>query len=78
MFSQKSGEIYEIDESEVHLMDNMQLPLKCKPPSSCKKCHGRLHIGYFTDVDRYMICHKCGKKCIDFDINKFLNVQADQ
>lgn len=74
-FSLISGEIYEIDESEVRMLDPQQLPLKCKPPIRCNKCNGKFYTSYYVTGRYFEICKKCAKKTVDF--NYFRNVQAN-
>jgi hypothetical protein len=66
-FSLFSGEIYAVSAEDEVFLDAHQIPLKCKPKSSCKKCYGRLYTGYNPISKHYEICRKCGVKCIDMD-----------
>lgn len=66
-FSVTSGEVYELPVDEAHLLDNKQIPLKEKPPAKCNKCYGLFYTNYYITGGYYLICKKCGKKCIDYD-----------
>ncbi len=66
-FSLKSGEVYSIDENLAPFMDNQQVRLTQKPPSSCSKCNGKFYTSYYITGKRFEICKKCAKKCIDKD-----------
>jgi formylmethanofuran dehydrogenase subunit E len=61
-FSLFSGEIYD---SPTILSDTFQIPLKTRPSSNCKKCHGRMYIHYNLTQKQYIMCSKCLKKHID-------------
>ena len=69
-FSMISGDIYYIEEDEVKILDNTQIPLIKKPDSNCKKCYGRFYIGFETIKKYYMPCPRCMKKCIDWEALK--------
>lgn len=64
-FSIVSGEIYQLVEEFVNALDTYQIPLTKKPPTTCKKCFGRLHIGYDHTQHIYKVCPKCITKCLD-------------
>jgi hypothetical protein len=68
-FSAFSGDIYEVDEDEMGVLDDAQIPLTDRPKSNCRKCYGR----GFTDKDHhrgtYSIC-TCLRKKIDWDLLK--------
>lgn len=66
-FSLHTGEIYEVLEDEISTLNEFQVPLKCKPKSSCKNCYGRLHVGLNTLTQLYALCDSCSKKCIDWE-----------
>lgn len=66
-FSLFSGVIYEVAEDETQFLDPYQIPLKERPNSSCKKCFGRLYVGYNIITKHYDICKKCGHKAIDME-----------
>ncbi len=72
IFSVTLGEIYEIDEDEIILLDRRQIPLLEKPRSSCKRCYGRFYESYTPAECVYNICTKCGKECIDMELIKYL------
>ncbi len=65
-FSLISGELYKVQEDEVKNLDNFQIPLVKPPLSHCRKCYGRMHIGFNDTHQRFEICHRCGRACIDF------------
>ena len=64
-FSIFSGEIYQIDEEDIKNLDTFQIPLIKKPDNKCKKCYGRMHIGYNLTHKNYDVCNKCLRKYID-------------
>jgi RNA processing factor Prp31 len=66
-YSLISGEIYTVEADEVDNLDQYQIPLLQRPKDNCKKCYGRMYIGRDVHKDIYIICHKCAKKCVDFD-----------
>lgn len=70
MFSMVTGDIYTIESDEYKNMDKYQLPLKKQPHHSCKKCYGRMHIGYDHKLKIYALCPKCTNNCVDFDLLK--------
>lgn len=71
IYSVFSGSLYEIPEKDVQLLDVGQLPLKKKPSTSCKKCHGKLDSGRDFQNYGYIPC-SCLRKVINFDILKSL------
>lgn len=68
MFSLITGDIYTIESDELKNMDKYQIPLKKRPPSSCKQCYGRMYTGYNSTLKVYQFCHKCANTCIDFKV----------
>ena len=73
-FSLTSGEIYQVQEDEVKNLDEHQVPLLKRPSDKCKQCYGRMYSGKHMqmtqqgwEVDYYVPCPKCSKKCIDFN-----------
>lgn len=64
-FSIFGGCLYEVDKDEEGVMDAFQIPLKKKPDTSCKKCHGRFYVSYNKTQQHYNMCPKCTKTCID-------------
>lgn len=66
MFSLNTGDVYTIEADELKNMDKYQIPLKQKPSSSCKKCYGRMHVGFNLTTKVYMPCRRCVTKCVDF------------
>lgn len=66
MFSLITGDVYSIELDEMKNMDKYQIPLKQKPSASCKKCYGRMHVGFNTTTKVYMPCRRCVTKCVDF------------
>lgn len=71
VYSVFSGTLYEALDKDVKLLDNGQIPLKKRPPTSCKKCYGKLDIGRDLQNYTYVPC-LCLRKVIDFDIIKSL------
>jgi hypothetical protein len=69
IYSAFSGTYYNILEEDITLLDVGQIPLKKSPPSSCKKCHGRGHLGRDKNTYAYHICN-CIRKNVDFDFIK--------
>lgn len=65
-FSIFGGNIYESSQDEEKSLDSFQIPLKERPSTSCKKCHGRFYLHYNLTQKHYVICPKCAKKHIDF------------
>lgn len=63
-FSMFGGHIYEVSPEEEKVLDSFQIPLKSMPNPTCKKCYGRLHIGYDIKNKHYILCPKCLKKCL--------------
>ncbi len=64
-FSIFGGNLYYAMEDEEKVLDPFQIPLTKSPNTSCKKCYGRFYIGYDNTKRHFLICGKCGKKCID-------------
>jgi len=62
-----TGEVYEVLEDEIPMLDNFQVPLVKRPKANCKKCYGRFYSGLNTNTGLYIPCLKCGRKCISFD-----------
>lgn len=70
IFSLVSGDIYEIESDELKNLDQYQIPLKKRPKQNCKKCYGRLYIGYNKTIQIYQPCPSCVQRCVDFDLMK--------
>jgi hypothetical protein len=64
-FSIFGGHLYYVQSDEEKILDPFQIPLLRSPNSSCKKCYGRFYTGYDTIKRHFLICNKCGTKCID-------------
>jgi hypothetical protein len=64
-FSIFGGYIYEASPEEEKMLDAFQIPLISKPDNSCKKCHGRFHVGFDIDQKHFIICKSCSKKLLD-------------
>jgi hypothetical protein len=75
IYSVFSGTYYDVLEKDVKLLDVGQIPLKKKPPTSCKKCYGRGYLGRDKNTYAYDICN-CIRKCIDFDFIKTLEKES--
>jgi len=71
IYSVFSGTLYELLESDIKLLDIGQLPLKKKPPTSCKKCYGKYELGRDVQNYAYIPC-SCLRKVVNFDILKSL------
>jgi hypothetical protein len=71
IYSVFSGTYYEVLEKDIKILDIGQIPLKEKPPNSCKKCNGRGYIGRDIKNYAYEVCN-CVRKKIDFDYIKTL------
>ena len=71
IYSVFSGTYYDVLEKDIKLLDVGQVPLKSRPPSSCKTCYGRGFIGRDKKTFAYELCN-CVKKKIDFDYIKTL------
>jgi hypothetical protein len=69
IYSAFSGTFYTILEKDFSLLDMGQLPLVKIPPSSCKKCNGRGHLGRDNQTFHYYICN-CVRKCLDVELIK--------
>jgi hypothetical protein len=76
-FSLLSGEIYQVEEDEIENLDQYQIPLLKSPPSNCKKCYGRMHIGYNQKLKIYEMCRKCVNKCVDFKALKSADIKVE-
>ncbi len=70
-FSLFGGYIYEADQQEEKILDAFQIPLTQIPNTSCKKCHGRFHVGFNVEQKHFIICTSCSKKYLD--VKKILN-----
>lgn len=70
-FSLVTGEIFEIDDLDIPVLFNYQIPLIKKPSSSCNKCYGR---GYIGKNDDYYIPCSCLEKYIDYKNFKKENI----
>jgi hypothetical protein len=57
-----TGEIFTIEESDVKLLYNYQIPLKTRPKGNCKKCYGRGYVGTDSSTKLYLLC-PCITKC---------------
>ena len=64
-FSIFGGNVYEASDDET--LDAFQIPLRKRPISSCKKCHGRFYTGYDSVKRHYIMCSYCAKRCIDIE-----------
>jgi hypothetical protein len=64
-FSIFGGYLYEVSSEEESVIDAFQIPLRKRPDSSCKKCHGRFYTSYNKTQQHFNLCPKCSKKCID-------------
>lgn len=71
IYSVFSGTYYEVLTKDVPLLNMGQIPLKKQPPSNCKKCYGRGHLGREKHTYAYNICN-CVRKNINFDLVKTL------
>ena len=62
-----TGEQYQIETDEINNIQDYELPLKKKIPTSCSRCWGRGWIGRETigKQSRIVPCVKCINKCID-------------
>jgi hypothetical protein len=61
-----SGTFLDIPEEDIKLLGIGQLPLTKKPSSSCKKCHGKGHVGRDKNNLNYYIC-TCVRKNLDLE-----------
>lgn len=68
VFSLFSGELYQVDESQIKKLDAFQIPLKDKPSEKCSKCRGLFRTNYYATGKRWEFCKSCGKKLIDYTI----------
>lgn len=58
-FSLITGEIFQIEDADIAVLFNYQIPLIKRPSGSCNKCYGR---GYFGKRgDYYMPCSCLGR-----------------
>lgn len=69
MFSIFSGTFYDLPEGDITIVNEGQIPLLKTPPSNCKKCYGRGHIGRDTQNYGYIPC-MCVRKVVNFSIIK--------
>ena len=69
IYSAFSGTYYTIPEKDFTLLDMGQLPLLKRPPTNCKKCNGRGHLGRDNQSLHYYICN-CVRKVLDVDAIK--------
>ena len=65
IFNVYTGELYELNESELKNILEGDIPLLKAPNSNCKKCYGRGHTGFDVTKRAYSICHKCIDKSLD-------------
>lgn len=77
MFSLITGDIYKIEADELKNMDNYQIPLAKLPKSSCRRCFGRMHIGFNEKIKVYALCPKCTSRCVDFKLLKDENIKIE-
>ena len=64
-FSLVSGEIYTVMADEVKNLDKYQIPLLSRP-KNCKKCYGRMHVGFNKTIKVYQLCQRCVDHHVDF------------
>jgi hypothetical protein len=64
IFNAYSGELYQLQETELRNILEGEIPLSKKPNSSCHRCHGRATIGFDKNRKIYQICPKCVYKHI--------------
>ena len=76
--SQVSGEIYSIEKDEIDNVDEFQIPLTKRPDSSCNRCYGRGYSGRRVDSGVLVLCMRCLRKCIDFDLLKELSKKVKE
>lgn len=67
IYSVFSGTYYEVLSKDISLLNMGQIPLKKQPPTNCKKCYGRGHVGRDKNTYAFNICN-CIRKNINFDI----------
>lgn len=65
-FSLVSGDMYYIEPDEIKNLNKSQIPLLKKPNTSCKKCFGRLYVGFDIKKKYYIPCPRCMQKCVDW------------
>lgn len=73
-FSIFGGYIYEANPEEEKVLDAFQIPLTQRPKDSCKKCHGRFHVGFNVEQKHFIICTSCSKKYLD--VKKILSKKS--
>jgi predicted methyltransferase len=66
IYSAYSGSSFSIREEDLKHMVPGQFPLKKKPNTSCKTCHGRGFDGRDAKNMFYLLC-KCIKKVVDVE-----------
>jgi len=64
VFSVITGQVFSIEEDELKNLTEGQIPLKDKP-GNCRKCYGRMHVGFEVYKKYYIICPRCARKYID-------------
>ena len=64
-FSLFSGQIYDVPEDEVKLLDGFQIPLIERPKDTCRKCYGRFYTAFNTTGGYYEVCASCARKYVD-------------
>lgn len=69
-FSLFSGELYQVNESEIKFLDGFQIPLKDKPSERCSKCRGKFRTEYYITEKRWFFCKRCAKKLVDYSTIK--------
>ena len=58
-----TGETFKIEQEDLPLLYNHQIPLKSKPKSNCKRCYGRGFTG-IDDRNKLHILCSCISKCL--------------
>lgn len=70
IFSAITGLMFEIEADEVNTLAVHHIPLKTLPSKSCRRCYGRMHIGYNEATRSHIPCPACARKCIDAEAAK--------
>ena len=71
VFDARSGQTLHLDKQQfIDIADDYQIPLSQKPTKSCKKCHGRLHIGKSLSTSIYIPCIPCLRLIINNNVIK--------
>ena len=65
IFNVYTGELYQINKSELNNILEGEIPILKKPNTNCKRCFGRGYESYDTTKRSYTICYKCVDKELD-------------